>query len=145
MSLYLGTSPIAALQNQSFGDIVDALYPVGSVYIGVTSTCPLASIKGTWTLVSSGRVLQGTDSGHSAGTTIEAGLPNITGDTGYKSDNTASGAFYQTSGSKYVLTNAGGGSNKYTGFDASRSSSIYGNSTTVQPPAYVVNIWQRTA
>ena len=30
-------------------------------------------------------------------------------------------------------------------FDASRSSSIYGNSTTVQPPAYVVYMWKRTA
>ena len=54
MSLYLGTTPIAALQNQSFGDIVDALYPVGSIYIGTTSTCPLASIKGTWTNIGTG-------------------------------------------------------------------------------------------
>ena len=31
------------------------------------------------------------------------------------------------------------------GFDASRSNPIYGRSNTVQPPAYVVNIWQRTS
>ena len=30
-------------------------------------------------------------------------------------------------------------------FDASRSSAIYGKSTTVQPPALAVNIWKRTA
>ena len=28
--------------------------------------------------------------------------------------------------------------------DASRSSSIYGRSSTVQPPAYVINVWKRT-
>lgn len=30
-------------------------------------------------------------------------------------------------------------------FDASRSSSIYGKSTTVQPPAYALIAWRRTA
>ena len=29
--------------------------------------------------------------------------------------------------------------------NASRSSSLYGASSTVQPPAYVVNVWRRTA
>ena len=31
------------------------------------------------------------------------------------------------------------------GFDAGKSNPIYGNSDTVQPPAYLVNIWKRTA
>ena len=30
-------------------------------------------------------------------------------------------------------------------FDASRSSSIYGNSDTVQPPARIVNVWKRVS
>ena len=85
MSIYLGTTPVAA-PHQSLRNIVDAFYPVGSIFIGTTSTCPLAAIKGTWTLKSSGRVLQGADSRHSAGTTIEAGLPNITGTVGTMSD-----------------------------------------------------------
>ena len=29
------------------------------------------------------------------------------------------------------------------GFDASRSNSIYGNSATVQPATYYINIWKR--
>ena len=107
----------------------------------------------TWVLVSSGRVLQGADSGHSAGTTIEAGLPNITGYV------ISSGAIINTSsypaasqGALYLYgggyKNCSMGSNNNTsgvGIDASRSSSIYGNSNTVQPPAYVVNMWKRTA
>ena len=40
-----------------------------------------------------------------------------------------------------------GGANTFgkVTLDASVSSAIYGNSTTVQPPAYVVNVWRRTA
>lgn len=79
---------------------------------------------------------------------IAAGLPNITGNfNGYQltdGGNDGNGAFY-----------AGGNIGKSTpssspdswqmgfGFDASRSSSIYGNSTTVQPPAIKVRIKTR--
>ena len=148
----------------SLTDIIDAFYPVGSVFIGTTSTCPLAAIKGTWTLVSSGKVLQGADSNHTAGTSIAAGLPNITGysawavngfcDQGWSSQgsayNNSSGALYATKdgGAYAVIGSTGsdlGSANTRVNIDASRSSSIYGNSTTVQPPAYVVNIWERTA
>lgn len=82
-----------------------------------------------------------------AGTEKSAGLPNITGNFGFSTNYTASqpvfyagnGAFQGTD----VLSNCatwGSASNtaqlpsRYS-FDASRSSSIYGNSTTVQPPA----------
>jgi hypothetical protein len=148
----------------SMEDIIDTLYPVGSIYIGTTSTCPLAAIKGSWTLVSSGKVLQGADSNHAAGTSIAAGLPNITGysswacngfcDRGYSSQGSAynktSGALYASlDGGAYAMIGANGpdlgSANTRINIDASRSSSIYGNSTTVQPPAYVVNIWERTA
>lgn len=71
------------------------------------------------------------------GMTVEAGLPNITGTFDNIVDiRTASGAFYKRS-----VTNSTGGTNTYTvsnagaGIDAHRSSSIYGNSTTVQPEA----------
>ena len=145
-------------RNTKLDTILSTLYPVGSIYITTNATCPLATLisGSTWELVSSGRVLQGADSGHSAGTTIEAGLPNITGDNGsYRliSSNTSTdpsgtgnGLFrYVSAGSSKT---GASGSNFYAisfDFDASRSNSIYGNSTTVQPPAYVVNIWKRTA
>ena len=69
---------------------------------------------------------------------LEAGLPNITGTVnGVDSsvDGTrGDGAF--ASGSIALLMTKGSaiGVNKYT-FDAKRSSSIYSNSDTVQPPA----------
>ena len=134
-------------------NVLDTLYPAGSIYIGTQSTCPLAMLLpgSTWELVSAGRVLQGADSGHNAGTTIEAGLPNITGKVGNTTWN-INGCIGFTGSLYWDKTNLGdyGASTQNAGslsvmLDASRSSSIYGNSTTVQPPAYVVNIWRRTA
>jgi hypothetical protein len=136
--------------------ILATLYPVGAIYIGTMDTCPLSVLGlGTWVKVSEGRVLQGSDSGHNAGTTIEAGLPNITGGTnvtlvsfyGTSGGTTGTGAFSK-SGQTYTEVqpaNGTSGSFFYMNFDASDSNSIYGNSTTVQPPAFIVNIWKRTA
>ena len=69
-----------------------------------------------------------------AGGYTEAGLPNITGATGiYGANGEAYGSFYTISaqGDGFAVT----GRSLNTIFDASRSSSIYGNSDTVQPPA----------
>lgn len=132
---------------------LQSVYPIGSIYIGVTETCPIANLFGTWEKVSEGRVLQGTAGGQVAGTTVEAGLPNITGSLGFADwagslNGTSNGALYSvhTDGSS-GLTGYPFNRGEYRtfGLDASRSSAIYGRSGTVQPPAYVVNIWKRTA
>lgn len=124
---------------------LQSVYPVGSIYIGVTETCPIANLFGTWEKIEDGLVLQNSDSEHEIGTTIEAGLPPITGSFGCDgNDLSATGCFIQSTGTAH---NVGGGTNDagLMSFNASRSSSIYGKSSTVQPPAYVVNIWKRTA
>ena len=123
---------------------LQSIYPVGSLYIGTTDNCPIANLFGTWEKVAEGLCLQGVSGSQVAGNTVEAGLPNITGNAYFYSGlNGADGAFafHQHGG------NAGSGSpaSGNFSFDASRSSSIYGKSTTVQPPAYLVNIWKRTA
>lgn len=77
-------------------------------------------------------------------TVLEAGLPNITGtfpnnDDEYKGY--YSGALYSTGRSfSGGYFDGGGGENVGTvgGFNASRSSPIYGKSNTVQPPAVTV-------
>ena len=97
-----------------------------------------------------------------AGTEKQAGLPNITGGVGsYRPTGTGaggSGAFV-LSGSAVKLAAGASGDDTALGsisFNASRSSSIYGNSTTVQPPALTMkpfiytgktslNKWKRTA
>ena len=82
-----------------------------------------------------------------SGTEKTAGLPNITGHMGFRKYATdGRDIMYNNSGALYRgadidnpsgPTDAASGSFKLTNlsFDASRSSSIYGNSTTVQPPA----------
>ena len=131
--------------------LLNTLYPAGAIYIGTMNTCPLQMLGvGTWQLVSSGRVLQGVASGQTIGTTIEAGLPNITGNMNESINATVNGDTTNTDGCfswvsggyKTTTSNVSTGNSKLS-FDASRSSSIYGNSDTVQPPAYLVNIWER--
>lgn len=127
------------------------VYPVGSLYITLNNTNPSTVLGfGTWTQVGSGRVLQGADTNHSAGTTIEPGLPNISGKVvclrNDANKSWATGAFYNDN-TATASNGAGSTANTITSvaMDASRQNKIYGNSTTVQPPAYCVIIWRRTA
>lgn len=142
------TLKVNTINSQLSSNVLSSLqsvYPVGSIYIGVTETCPIANLFGTWEKIEDGLVLQNSDSEHEIGTTIAAGLPNITGSFGCDGNNLdATGCFIQRTGTAH---NVGGGTNDpgLMSFNASRSSSIYGKSSTVQPPAYVVNIWKRTA
>lgn len=125
-------------------------HPVGSIYQSTDATSPAALFGGTWEQIASERVLMGASSTHAAGTTAKAGLPNITGSfptTTYGSNyNETSGAF--SLGSR--ITGNGEDSNSsfnsyYVSFAASGSNAIYGRSSTVQPAAYYVHIWRRTA
>lgn len=129
------------------------LYPVDSIYISISSTSPAILFGGTWEELASGNtlwIIPTTDS--SGGDTIAAGLPNITasldrlsGSVYWPSDSTYGDAFSLSQvGSHKVPT---GSSSSYSAgelqFSASRSNSIYGNSTTVQPPAIKVYAWKR--
>ena len=71
------------------------------------------------------------------GMTVEAGLPNITGSFGIgdSSGTTTSGVFYTIASTRWNEGGGKAGSNPNVGFNASRSSSIYGKSSTVQPEA----------
>ena len=123
-------------------------FPVGSIYQSTARTSPAALFGGTWQEIAQNRVLMGAGSGHAAGTTVEAGLPNITGSfvaDVKKGEHKVSGAF--TAGN--VIASTG----EYNSFsdvykfslDASKSNAIYGRSVTVQPAAYYVHIWRRVA
>ena len=147
---------------QQFRAVIDALkgeaadklgyYPVGSIYQSTDPTSPAALFGGSWEEIASERVLMGASSTHAAGTTVEAGLPNLKG----SSSGVASIAYpnVSNSGALSISTNNGGlagyeggsyGSNCTVSFDASKSNAIYGRSSTVQPAAYYVHIWHRVA
>lgn len=135
--------------------VLNAIWPVGSVYIGTQTTCPMATLipNSTWQLVASDKALW-TGDGTNGNTTKDAGLPNITGSFKIPSYNT--GAQSVSSSGCCASSQTGGGvrsigyaeqfyAGTNTTIDASRSSSVYKNDvTTVQPPAYVVNVWRRT-
>ena len=95
-----------------------------------------------------GRVLQGAET---AGEYKEAGLPNISGSFNIRGwrDGTL---LHNSTGAMRIINEIG--DNTYTAretatlrqedrinFDASHSNHIYGNATTVQPPAYTVRFY----
>lgn len=142
-----------AVKDTDLATLLQTIYPVGSVYIGTQSTCPMAIVieGSTWQLVSSGKALW-TGDGSNANTTIDAGLPDITGNTivranGQGGDTGNPTGAFKTNGTSSMLMGKDVNQITVYGGDikASRSSSIYGKSSTVQPPAYVVNVWRRTA
>nr|UWD64681.1 MAG: protein of unknown function (DUF859) [Bacteriophage sp.] len=126
-------------------------------WISEDPTSPAALFGGTWQEIAQNRVLMGASYAHAAGTTVEAGLPNITGSLieteadsspfrGSKARLSKSGALKFTE----VNTDWSGysglsGSTYNINFDASLSNPIYGRSYTVQPAAYYVHIWRRVA
>ena len=103
------------------------------VYDSVNNTIRLPKITG---------IIEGTVDATALGDLVQAGLPNITGQiSGLLKHNLFQGigAFSSSELSGSVLSAYIAGSGNYqstiqtTSIDASRSSSIYGNSTTVQP------------
>ena len=134
-----------------------AAYPVGSIYQSTDAASPAVLFGGTWEQIAQDRVLMGASDSHPAGSTVEAGLPNITGSLTSTATGGGSGPFRGNSNSvtsrgalsTTAISATYAGYSKYGGteysvhFDASASNSIYGASNTVQPPAYFVWIWRR--
>jgi hypothetical protein len=151
------------LDEDDMSNIVNMLYPVGTVYMSADKRKTKADFifmqYGTWEEVPANLCLQTGNAGE-AGTQRRAGLPNITGKLnaeGAKGSQfladtltTISGAFsVEGKGQKVGIASD---ENNLTGFgytalnfNASASNSIYGSSNTVQPPAYMVRAWVRTA
>lgn len=144
-----------------YSNFLLAAHPVGSIYQTISPENPAVTFGGgTWEKIAQDKVLMSASDTHPAGTTVEAGLPNITG-----SAKQSYGAFIWQMGSNKGavsdITNSGHTNGKgiaisYTydngapagaaGFelDASASNPIYGASTTVQPPACFTYTWLRT-
>lgn len=144
-----------------YSNFLLAAHPVGSIYQTISPENPAVTFGGgTWEKIAQDKVLMSASDTHPAGTTVEAGLPNITG-----SAKQSYGAFiWQMGSNKGAVsditssghTNGKGITISYTydndapagaaGFelDASASNPIYGASTTVQPPAYFTYTWLRT-
>ena len=110
----------------------------------------LVAVVGSTVPNLNGRFLEGTtDTPRSF---KEAGLPNITGTTANSNDingykHVFTGAFYWSyndTSARYA-NDCDGYSVARIGFDASRSSSVYGSSDTVQPASYTVRYYIKAA
>ena len=133
-------------------------FEIGDFIHTTNSVSPAARWGGTWEEVAQDRALMGASSSHAAGTTAEAGLPNITGSTGRFAsayDSHSSNAADRKQGALnysgeaynmgYYSSSGSAGYGYYINFNASKSTAIYGKSNTVQPAAYYVHIWRRIA
>lgn len=135
-----------------YSNFLLAAHPVGSIYQTISPENPSVTFGGgTWEKIAQDRVLMGASDTHPAGTTVEAGLPNITGviygmmtysGGGGYNPNQALTAIPETD--VHSRNTSGDGRYIKADFDASRSNPIYGASNTVQPPAYFTYIWLRT-
>lgn len=131
--------------------LTNFFYPIGSIYISADKNKTKADFPilqyGTWEEVPANLCLQ-TGAVSEAGTQRSAGLPNITGVMGVMACNTThrSGACVTLRTSANIADKLEWTSNRPDlGIDASKSNPIYGASNTVQPPAYMVRAWVRTA
>lgn len=134
--------------------VISNMYPVGAIYMSTSSTSPASIFGGSWQSIASERVLMGVSSSHGAGSTVDAGLPNISSGSdaaldiqGSWGDPACRAPFAQTwRGNSELSSSTWSSTPKVISarFDASLCNSIYGRSSTVQPAAYYVYMWRRT-
>lgn len=142
----------------SLSFILETLLPVGTVYMTENANFDPNNSwgVGVWVKTAINRVLQGTNDKSKVGTTIDAGLPNITGNTpssaiGWWGWNQAGSSGALSAEVSVVQNRAPYQQQSSTSewgdisvkIDASKSNPIYGSSDTVQPPAELVFIWKR--
>lgn len=140
---------VESLLSSSKEALLQGLYPIGSLYLEVGTyggTCSLTKPdllpNSRWVLVAQNQCIQGSGN-YAPGTQVAAGLPNITASWTVDNAHNIDGKVCTVgTGSKSGAT-GGKGWEYPCNFDARGGNTIYGNSNTVQPPAYVVNIWQR--
>lgn len=128
--------------------LLELLFPVGAVYFGTMSTCPLQTLGvGTWQALPPDKVIQIAGTRGSVGDTLNESLPNITGRLNMNiSYSGATGALRVIGGlSEIAEANRDMQGSYATTFDASRSSSTYQDNAPVQQDAFLLNGWRRIA
>lgn len=129
-------------------DILKAVYPVGSVYIGTQSTCPIQSLFGTWTLVSTSLIKSVNASAPVVGNGMTLGLTDGTNNFGIQNWNVTLQNGTLTSTTTYgknvgTTGSASSAENKSLGLTTDGTKS--GIVANVSSDSLTVNIWKRTA
>lgn len=119
----------------------DDIYPIGSIYISVSTDLPPIFTEGgrSWEKIESGLCLWSANEGQ-LGEKIPAGLP------GLPAIKFSTNSFSGLDGNSAVKGWTGSSVGKPTTVPCSVARhSIYGNSDTVQPPALGVTMWKRVS
>lgn len=163
-----GGSPLS--QKITLANLISLAYPVGSIYISVSSTNPGTSLGfGTWTAFGTGRMLVGIDSGDTSFDTVEetggaktvtiaqANLPNISTGAGTAHSHVINGGSGATgSFTTCVVDTSSGGTGGSpatattavsTATESAHTHSLGGSGTalSVMNPYIVVYMFKRTA
>lgn len=136
-------------------DILQLIYPVGSIYMSVNSTSPATLFGGTWARITGRFLLAATDNGSSgasqaAGNTGGAATVTLTAEQSGlpKHTHTATTKYAQTAGTgtaRYHI--ASSGSTTSTNFVTISNNTAQGASEAHEnmPPYLSVYVWKRTA
>lgn len=132
-------------------NLVDMIYPVGSIYISVNNTDPSVLFGGTWSAVPDGFYLRASSS--DGGTLLNEKLPNVKSTTAISSysygtkTNGQYGIVEIRNANNSAGSMAGGSGANHADYhiDLSKGNSIYEDDAHVQPKSIKVFMWQRTA
>lgn len=138
--------------------MIDLFYPVGTIYISADKNKAQSEFifmhYGVWEEIPANLCLQ-TGNTSEVGTQRSAGLPNILGqvttgsgkidEVNERSEGALHISEYGPPVNIYYESGKNSRKSQVVALDASRSNPIYGLSNTVQPPAYMVRAWIRTA
>lgn len=133
------TGAISAL-NTNLTSIWKTIYPVGSIYISVSSTNPASLFGGTWVQLKD-RFLLGAGTSYSAGATGGESTHILTESEMPKHQHTMYGAF----NTNYAVQAVASGNQGWTAKESGTSYSGGGAAHNNMPPYLVVYMWKRTA
>lgn len=128
-------------------ELLDTVYPVGSIYMSVSSTNPGTVIGGTWERITGKFLLSATDGGSS-------GASQAPGNTGGEATHTLTSQEMPSHRHEFGSRGAYGTGNAYAalGYGTSQATGTYytsytgsGNAHNNMPPYLAVYVWKRTA
>jgi hypothetical protein len=138
-------SDIVTIAKQS---IIDAIYPVGSIYINVTSASPATLFGGTWESITN-RYLVASGSDYALGSTGGASEVQIKAANLPSFNISIPSSRYSTlnSGTMTTVSTLGRYSSDPSGTDMNITVPFNGTNTPIDndPPYLAVSIWKRTA
>lgn len=148
----------ALVSGHTKAQIVDMIYPVGSIYMSVNSTSPATLFGGTWQRITGRFLLSATDSGSSGASQAAGRTGGAATHTLTKAElpDTELGVKFPYNGAEYdaymyQLTAYTGGGTGIGTFGLNQGNKLHtealgsGSSFSIMPPFLSVYVWKRTS